>query len=98
MKSRFMRLVMLSGVALASPVLIFAAGQPKLHMLSQSEMQDLNGATPAIQQGKGGGLSRKAPVPSASDYHLATAKDLPAAPRQESGQARPKLSDSALRK
>jgi hypothetical protein len=70
MKSQFIRVAVLSALSLTSPVLIFAAGQPKLHSLDKSETQDLSGATPAVQQGKGAGLSRNS--------HLATSKELPA--------------------
>jgi hypothetical protein len=95
MKSRFMRVAVLSALAVTSPALIFAAGQPKLHMLSKSEMQDLSGATPAVQQGKGAGLSRNYAETGASEFHLATAKELPSA---ESAAARSSRADSALRK
>ncbi len=98
MKSRFIRVAVLSALSLASPVLIFAAGQPKLHMLSTSQMQDLSGATPAVHQGKGAGLSRNyTEVPRTSDFHLATAKELPA-PEDPSYAARLNYSDTAFRK
>jgi hypothetical protein len=84
MKSRFIRVAVLSALSLTSPVLIFAAGQPKLHMLSKSQMQDLSGATPALHQGKGAGLSR--------NYF-----ELPA-PENLSYAARLNHSDTAFRK
>jgi hypothetical protein len=84
MKSRFIRVAVLSALSLTSPVLIFAAGQPKLHMLSKSQMQDLSGATPAVHQGKGAGLSR--------NY-----SELPP-PEDQSYAERLKHSDTAFRK
>ena len=96
MKSRFSRVVLLSALALTSPALILAAGQPKLHMLNQSQMQDLSGATPAVQQGKGSGLSRNE-APSANGYHLSTASELPAG-LDETAVQRANWSDGAFRK
>jgi hypothetical protein len=87
MKSRFIRAAVLSALALTSPVLIFAAGQPKLHMLSKSQMQDLSGAAPAVHQGKGAGLSRNS----------SAAKELPAF-EDLSYAARLNHSDTAFRK
>jgi hypothetical protein len=58
MKSRSIRVALLSAFVLTSPVLTFAAGQPKLRVPSKSETQDLSGATRALQQGKGAGMSR----------------------------------------
>jgi hypothetical protein len=97
MKSPSIRAAVLSALLLTSPALIFAAGQPKLHMLTKSQMQDLSGATPAVKQGKGGGLSRNYEASSANDFHLATAKELPAA-GDESVNARLSRGDSAFKK
>jgi hypothetical protein len=97
MQHRSTRVAVLSVLAMTSPVLIFAAGQPKLRGLSQSEMQDLSGATQAVQQGKSSGRSRRNEVPIASDYHLATAKDLPA-PGNEPVDEGLNRRDSAFRK
>ena len=97
MKYRSIRAAVLSALLLTSPALIFAAGQPKLHMLTKSQMQDLSGATPAVKQGKGAGLSRNYEVPSPNGFHLTAAKELPAA-GDESFDARVSRSDSAFKK
>jgi len=83
MKFRSIRIAVLSACALTSPVLSFAAGQPKLHVLSQSQAQDLPGATRPVQQGKGSGMTRYQPSPRANDM---------------SAPARSNRSDSAYRK
>jgi hypothetical protein len=97
MKSRSIRAAVLSALFLTSPALTLAAGQPKLHMLNKSQMQDLSGATPAVKQGKGAGLSRNFEVSSANDFHLAAANQLQA-PGDESVDARLSRTDSAFRK
>jgi len=97
MKFRSFRVAALSALVLTGPLLTFAAGQPKLHRLDKSEMQDLSGAPPAVQQGKGTGITRSQMVSRANDYHLATAKELPA-PGDESAALQPRWSDSAFRK
>ena len=100
MKFRFIRVAVLSAFVLTSPLLIFAAGQPKLRMLSKNEIEDVDGVSQAVQQGKGAGLSRSQVVlrsNRASDYHLRTATELPA-PADESSASHPNRSDSALRK
>jgi hypothetical protein len=84
MKARSIRAAVLSALVLTSPAFIFAAGQPKLHTLSKAEMQDLSGATPAVKQGKGAGLSRNYETPRSADFHLTTAKE--------------RVGDSAIRK
>jgi hypothetical protein len=84
MKSRFIGVAVLSALSLTSPAFIFAAGQPKLHMLGKSQMQDLSGATPALHQGKGAGLSR--------NYYE------PQTPENQSNAAPANHSDTAFRK
>jgi len=90
MKSRFARVLVFSALSL-TPSLIFAGGQPKLHMPSKSEMQHLSGATRAVQQGKGGGLTRNE-APSNPVASSVRNNDLKTAARQNSD------SDSAFRK
>jgi len=86
MKSRSIRIAVLSACIVTSPLLSFAAGQPKLHMLSKSQVQDLSGATRAVQQGKGAGMSRsQVALPSNANRGLSAA-------------ASPNRSDSAYRK
>jgi hypothetical protein len=83
MKSQSIRVAVFSAFVLTSPLLIFAAGQPKLHTPGKSAIQDLSAAPRAVQQGKGGGMSRKQEV-------------LPAP--AESAAARPNSGDTAFRK
>jgi hypothetical protein len=74
MKSRSIRVALLSAFVLTSPSLIFAGSQPKLHMLSESEAQDLSGSSRAVQQGKGAGMSRnQAAIPANTDRSQTTA-------------------------
>jgi hypothetical protein len=83
MKSRCTKVAVLSAFVLTSPLLIFAAGQPKLPVTSRSEMQNRAGATRAVQQGKGSGMTRNhATIPAVTGR----------------SQAAPNLDDSALRK
>jgi hypothetical protein len=83
MKSQCIKAAVLSAFVLTSPLLIFAAGQPKLRETSQSDTQNLAGSIRAVQQGKGSGMTRN---------HAA----IPAGAR--SLQAAPNRTDSALRK
>jgi hypothetical protein len=83
MRSRFIRVAVLSAFALTSPLLIFAAGQPKVRMISQNELPRPDGATRAVQQGKGSGMSRNDVAIPASADRLQTA---------------PNRADSAFRK
>jgi hypothetical protein len=55
------RLTMVPILALAGSMLAFGSGQAPIRQ-AQSEAQAVQGATPAIQQGKGGGLSRNQTV------------------------------------
>jgi hypothetical protein len=67
MKFRSFRVAVLSAFVLTSPLLSFAAGQPKLHMPSKTDGQNVVGATPAVQQGKGSGTMRsQVAIPSNS--------------------------------
>jgi len=83
MKSRSIRIAVLSAGIVTSPMLSFAAGQPKLHMPGKSEAQDLSGASRPVQQGKGSGVTRYQSNPRTSEISAA---------------ARPNRSDSAYRK
>ena len=59
MKSRFIRMTVVSAGLLAIPALTFAGGQPaKVRMPGKAEGQDRTGITRAVQQGKGTGVSR----------------------------------------
>jgi len=84
MKSRFTKVAVLSAFILTSPLLIFAAGQPKLlRVTSPSETQNSAGSTRAVQQGKGSVMTRNhAPIPAVTSR----------------SQTAPNRVDSALRK
>jgi hypothetical protein len=97
MKSRSIRVAVLSALVLTSPLLMLAAGQPKLHRLSTNQMQDLSGTRHAVRPGKGSGMTRNVEVPRASNYHLATARDLPT-PGDAAPAERANTTDSAYRK
>jgi hypothetical protein len=75
MKLPSTKVVLLPALVLTSALLAVAASQPKLHMLSKAEMQDLTGATRAVQQGKGGGISRNQLALSGNAYRSQTADE-----------------------
>jgi hypothetical protein len=59
MKPLSIRIALLAAFAVTSPLLTFAGGQPaRVHMLTQSEMQDRTGIAHVAPQGKGTGVSR----------------------------------------
>jgi hypothetical protein len=89
---RSIRVTTLSLLALASSLFVFAGGQPPIRP-SPSEAQDVQGATRAVQQGKGGGMSRNQTVTSDAN-RAQTAQDSRAVRSNEAGQAH----DSAFRK
>jgi hypothetical protein len=97
MKSQLIRVATLSALVLASSVLTFAAGQPKLHRYSKGQEQDRTGITQAVQQGKGSGMTRNQPSLSANAYRVQTAQD-GAAVRDESGAVHSNIGDVAFRK
>ncbi len=101
MKLRSIRVALLSAFALASAALSFAGDQPgKMHMLSKSQMQDRTGMTPAVQQGKGAGMTRSQVVLRGDTDRSDTAADRPALPPAEDSFAdpQPTSSDTAFRK
>jgi hypothetical protein len=96
MKLRTIRMVVLSSLVLATPSLTLAGGPDHYRMLSKSEMKDLTGATRAVQQGKGSGLSRNQVI-QANAYRAQTAQENPAA-ADNSGTTHSNRSDTAFRK
>lgn len=59
MKSGSIRVALFTAIALASPVLTFAGGQPnRVRTVSKAEMQDRTGISRTVNQGKGAGVSR----------------------------------------
>jgi hypothetical protein len=96
MKSRSIRMALLSAFVLGSPLLTFAASQRPIHVPSKDEIQDRTGITRAVQQGKGGGMSRNQVVLRANAYRLQTPEESQAI-RDKSDATLPK-GDSAFRK
>lgn len=97
MKLRSIRTAVLSTLVLASPSLTVAASQSTgMHVPSQSEMQNRDGVTRAVQQGKGGGMTRNQGV-RANAYRSQTAGENPTV-RDASGGVGSKRSDTAFRK
>ena len=96
MKSRSTRVAWLSAFMLGSPLLTFAASPRPIHVPTKDEIQDRTRITRAVQQGKGGGMSRNEVVLRANAYRLQTAEESQAI-RDKPGDAPPK-SDSAFRK
>jgi len=86
-----MRVTTLSAIAVASSMLAFGSGQAPVRQ-AQSETQAVQGATPAIQQGKGGGLSRNQTV-AANANRVQTPQE-----RQAIRELLAKHHDSAFRK
>ena len=77
MKLRSIRTAVLSTLVLASPLLTVAGSQSTgMHVPSQSEMQNRDGVTRAVQQGKGGGMTRNQGV-RANAYRSQTADRSP---------------------
>jgi hypothetical protein len=70
---RSIGLTMLSAFILAGPTLTFAGGQPKV-LRSTNEAQYVKGATRAVQQGKGSGMSCNQTV-TANAYRAQTDTD-----------------------
>ena len=97
MKSRSIRVALLSTFLLTNPLLTFAGGQPaKVRMPSTREMQNLDGVTQSLQQGKGAGTSRNQGV-RANAWRLQTEEESSVL-RAESGAGRPNWGDPAFRK
>ena len=97
MKSRSIRVALLSAFVLTSPVLTFAGGQPaKVRMFSAPETQNPADVSRTLQQGKSRGITRNQEV-RANAWRLQTAEDGPAL-RAESDATHPNWSDTAFRK
>jgi hypothetical protein len=97
MKFHSIRTVLLSTLVLASPSLIFAANQSTgMHVPSQSQMQNRDGVTRNVPQGKGSGMTRSQGV-HANAYRSQTAAESPAI-SEKSGAVGSKPVDTAFRK
>jgi hypothetical protein len=96
MKLRFIRVATLPTLVLASSLLTFAGDQPgNANTPAKDEIQDRTGVTRAVQQGKGGGMSRN--TVRANAYRSQTAEDSVAL-KDESGSVRSNRGDIAFRK
>ena len=94
MKSRSIRVALLSAVVLASPLLTFAGGQPaKMRWVSKEEAQDRTGITRAVEQGKGAGLTLSQVI-RANAYRSQTPEESRVLV-QQSGNAHSNWNDSA---
>ena len=98
MKSRSIKMVLLSAFALMSPLLTFAGDQPgQMHRYSKSEIENRDGVTRAVQQGKGAGVSRNQLVLRGNAYRSETSEENPAL-LNDSDVVGPNWGDSAFRK
>jgi hypothetical protein len=98
MKLSSIKVALLPALVLTSALLAVAAGQPKVHMLSKDETQDLTGATRAVQQGKGGGMSRNQLVFRGNAYRSQTAAEESRTAKDGSIGANSNWHDTAFRK
>jgi hypothetical protein len=96
--SRSIKVALLSAFALMSPFLTFAGDQPgQMHRYSNSEIENRDGVTRAVQQGKGAGVSRNQLVLRGNAYRSETPEESSAL-RNDSDVAGPNWGDSAFRK
>jgi hypothetical protein len=93
MKSSWIKVAVLPACLLTGALLTFAAGQPKVRKV---ETSDLSGSMRAVQQGKGGGITRN--QVRANAYRLQTSAEESRTARDESGTAHQRWSDSVFRK
>ena len=97
--SRFIKFAAVSGFVLLSPVLTFAGGQPaKVRMVTKAEAQDRTGITPAVQQGKGSGMSTSQVFVNANAYRSQTPAESALLKADPPRAERPNYSDSAFTK
>src|SRR5580700_5163473 len=95
MKSQF-RIALLSAIVLASPMLSFAGGQPKIHPYSSDDGQDRAGVTRTFQQGKGSGITRSESVQVNASREQKPAESQVAKEKAKSGN--PNYGDAAFHK
>lgn len=97
MKLQTIRTAVFSALVLVSPSLTFAGNQSTgMRVPSKSEMQNRDGVTRAVQQGKGNGMTRNQGV-RANAYRSVTAGERSAI-IDKSGAVRSTLGDTAFRK
>ncbi len=98
MKSRSIRVALLSAFVLASALLTFAGSQPPIYRTpSKSEMQSQTGLARAVQQGKGGGSFHHQVMRRVNASRLKTAPD-GAVPNATPATVHPNSGDAAFRK
>jgi hypothetical protein len=97
MKFQSIRTAVLSILVLASPSLTLAADQSTgIQVPNQSEVQNRDGVTRNVNQGKGSGMTRNQGV-HANAYRSQTAAESPAI-NEQSGAAGSTSGESAFRK
>jgi hypothetical protein len=97
MKVRSIKMAVLSTfLVLASPLAFAGSQSTGMHVPSQSEMQNRDGVTQAVQQGKGSGMTRNQEV-RANAYRSQTAGESPTV-RNGSGAGDSNRGDMAFRK
>jgi len=96
MKLRSIRIAMVATLALVCPLTIAASQSTGMHVPTKSEMQNRDGVSRAVQQGKGSGRTRNTEV-RANAYRSRTAGENPTV-KDGSGVADSNRGDIAFRK
>ena len=96
MKSKSVRIALLSALMLTSPMLSFAAGQHLIRVPGKDEAQDRSGITQAVQYGKGTGMTRNEGVRANAFREQTPAESQVVKDQTKPGH--PNRSDKALRK
>jgi hypothetical protein len=96
MKSKSVRIALLPALMLMSPMIGFAGGQHLIRVPSKDEAQDRSGITPAVQYGKGTGMTRNDGVRANAFREQTPAESQVVKDQTKPGH--PNWSDTALRK
>jgi len=96
MKSKSVRIALLPALMLMSPVIGFAGGQHLIRVPSKDEAQDRSGITPAVQYGKGTGMTRNEGVRANAYREQTPAESQVVKDQAKAGQSKP--DDTAFRK
>ena len=98
MKIRFLRMAVLSTVVLGSALVTLAGDQPaRMYRYTKNATEDRTGVTRAVQQGKGGAVTRNERTLRGNAYRSDTTKQRPEATDRSAGMS-PNLADTAFRK
>jgi len=98
MKSKSVKMMLLTASILVSPALSFAGGQPnRIYTPSKNEAQDHTVFARNVNQGKGAGMTRSDVVLRGNAYRSETAEDSQAL-RVKSGASGPNWNDTAFHK